>query len=109
MAPTPFYSPSPAWRGRGKGERAALGTHPALRDRGLNYAARHGGLTYGTNFTYRTPNPSITTGQRNMGARRWRPRPIRLHPEGAACRGEAAPRPYLLVACPHVIDGLGAH
>jgi hypothetical protein len=56
------------------------------------------------------PNPSITTGQPSMGGRRadrWRPRPIRFHPEGAACRGEAAPRPYLLVACPHVIDALG--
>ena len=53
------------------------------------------------------PNPSKTTGQPNMGARRWRLRPIRFHPEGAARRGEAAPRPYLLIACPHVIDGLG--
>jgi hypothetical protein len=53
------------------------------------------------------PNPSITTGQPSMGARRSPPRPIRFHPEGAACRGEAAPHLYLLVACPHVIDGLG--
>jgi hypothetical protein len=35
-------------------------------------------------------------------------RPIRFHPAGAACRGEGAPRPYFLVAYPHVIDGLGA-
>jgi hypothetical protein len=42
-----------------------------------------------------------------MGAWRWPLRPIRFHPDGAACRGEAAPRPYLLVAYPHVIDGLG--
>jgi hypothetical protein len=34
------------------------------------------------------------------------PGPIRSHPEGAARRGEAAPRPYLLIAYPHVIDGL---
>ena len=54
------------------------------------------------------PNPSITTGQPNTGARRWRLRPNRFHPEGAAGRGEAAPRPYLLVACPHVIDGSGS-
>jgi len=33
---------------------------------------------------------------------------IRFHPEAAACRGEAAPRPYVPVAYPHVIDGLGA-
>jgi hypothetical protein len=46
-----------------------------------------------------------------VGAHGWprRPplRPIRFHPAGAACRGEAAPRPYFLVAYPHVIDGLG--
>jgi hypothetical protein len=34
-------------------------------------------------------------------------RPIRFYPEGPACRGEAPPRPYFLVANPHVIDGLG--
>ena len=34
-------------------------------------------------------------------------RGIRFHPEGAACRGEAPPRPYVLVVYPHVIDGLG--
>jgi hypothetical protein len=43
-----------------------------------------------------------------MGARRWPLRAIRFHPEGAACRGEAPPRHYLLVAYPHVIDGLGS-
>jgi hypothetical protein len=46
-----------------------------------------------------------------VGAHGWprRPplRPIRFHPAGAACRGEAPPRPYFLVAYPHVIDGLG--
>ena len=51
MAPTPFCSPSPAKRGRGRGERAALRTHGCRR--GLNYVARHGGLTYGMNFSYR--------------------------------------------------------
>ena len=35
-------------------------------------------------------------------------RGIRFHPEGAACRGEAPPRPYVLVVYPHVIDGLAA-
>jgi len=34
-------------------------------------------------------------------------RGIRYHPQGAACRGEAPPRPYVLVVYPHVIDGLG--
>jgi len=34
-------------------------------------------------------------------------RGIRYHPQGAACRGEAPPRPYFLVVYPHVIDGLG--
>jgi hypothetical protein len=53
------------------------------------------------------PNPSITTREAGRGARAWPLRPIRFHPEGAACRGEAAPRPYLLVAHPHGIDGLG--
>jgi hypothetical protein len=52
------------------------------------------------------PNPSVTTGEPGIGARRWPLRPIRFRPEGAACRGEAAPRPYLRVAAPHVIDGL---
>ena len=52
MAPTPFCSPSPAWRGRGKGERDALKTHGCRR--GPKYVARHGGLTYATNFGYRT-------------------------------------------------------
>ena len=42
-----------------------------------------------------------------MGARRLPQRAIRFHPGGAACRGEAPPRPYLHVADPHVIDGLG--
>jgi hypothetical protein len=55
----------------------------------------------------RSPDPFITTRDTGGGARPWRLRPIRFHPEGAACRGEAAPRPYLLVACPHLIDGLG--
>jgi hypothetical protein len=73
--------------------------------------------------TPRHPNPLITTGETGRGGRPgdpWPLRPIRFHPQGAACRGEAAlrqahggeqgrtaPRPYLLVACPHVIDGLG--
>ena len=34
-------------------------------------------------------------------------RGIRFHPEGAACRGEAPPRSYVLVVYPHVIDGFG--
>ena len=35
------------------------------------------------------PNPSITTGETGRGARLWPLGPIRFHPEGAACRGEA--------------------
>ena len=54
------------------------------------------------------PNPFITTGETGRGARPRPLRPIRFHPVGAACRGEAAPRPYFLVAYPHIIDGLGA-
>jgi hypothetical protein len=53
------------------------------------------------------PNPLITTGETGRGARPWPLRPIPFHPEGAACRGEAAPRPYFLVAYPHAIEGLG--
>ncbi len=34
-------------------------------------------------------------------------RGIRLHPEGTACRDEAAPRSYHRVVYPHVIEGLG--
>ena len=49
----------------------------------------------------------MTTGQPGMGTRRWPLRPIRFHPEIATCRGEAAPRPYLLMAYLHVINGLG--
>jgi hypothetical protein len=55
-------------------------------------------------------NPLITKGEAGRGGRRsdpWPLRPIRFHSEGAARRGEAPPRPYLLVAYPHVIDGLG--
>ena len=48
MAPAPFCSPSPAKWGRGKGERDELRSHGCRR--GLNYLARHGGLTYATNF-----------------------------------------------------------
>jgi hypothetical protein len=47
-----------------------------------------------------SPNPWITTGEAGMRARRWPLRPVRFHPEGAACRSEAPPRPYLLVAYP---------
>jgi len=59
------------------------------------------------------------------GGRRGDPWPLRptwFHPQGAACRGEAAlrqaqggersrtaPRPYLLVTCPRVIEGLGRY
>ena len=53
------------------------------------------------------PNPLITTGETSSGARPRSLRTIRLHAEGAGCRGEAAPRPYFFVAYPHVIDGLG--
>jgi hypothetical protein len=56
------------------------------------------------------PNPSITMGETGGGGRRgdpWPLRPIWFHPQGAGCRGEAPPRPYLLVTYPHVIDGLG--
>jgi len=53
------------------------------------------------------PNPLITTGKIGKGARPWPLRSIRFHPEGAACRGEAPPRPYSLVAYLDVIDGLG--
>ena len=56
------------------------------------------------------PNPWITTGETGRGGRRsdpWPLRPSQFHPEAAACRGEAAPRPYFLLAYPHVIDGLG--
>jgi hypothetical protein len=52
MAPTPIYSPFPAKRGRGKGERAAIRTHGCRR--GRNYVTRHGGLTYDMNLGYRT-------------------------------------------------------
>ena len=46
-------------------------------------------------------------GKMGTGARPWHLRRIRFRPEGAACRGEAAPRPYIFVAYPDVIDGLG--
>jgi hypothetical protein len=44
------------------------------------------------------PNPSIRTGGTGWDAWRRPLRPIRFHPEGAARRGEAPPRPYLIVA-----------
>jgi hypothetical protein len=34
-------------------------------------------------------------------------RRVRFHLQGARCRDEAPPRPYVLVVYPHVIDGLG--
>ena len=49
-------SPSPAKRGRGKGERVAASTHGCRR--GPNYVARHGGLAYATNLDFRTGDVS---------------------------------------------------
>jgi hypothetical protein len=53
------------------------------------------------------PNPSVTTGQTGRGRGAAEPTPHPVSRGGAACRGEAAPRPYFHVPDLHVIDGLG--
>jgi hypothetical protein len=55
---------------------------------------------------HQAANPSVTTGRTGRGEWPWPPNAVRFHPEGAACRGEAPPRPYVLVVYLHVIDGL---